>query len=164
MRIPYHSNTWECVKGVACRHPTKCLIVAVVAHGRVEDPVNRLGGEGNTIIKHIPRESKTKRLNGLRDDPSKGFPTTHVQSLVFGLPVWHIYIYIQFYYDAKWYYMYKYLWFQSVNPAPWVQKHYLHPPSPHHVAKDVPKCHRQVFTALVLSWNKPGKLNQLTKE
>lgn len=86
MRIPYHSNTWECVKGVACRHPTKCLIVAVVAHGRVEDPVNRLGGEGNTIIKHIPRESKTKQLNGLRDDPSKGFPTTHVQSLVFGLP------------------------------------------------------------------------------
>lgn len=46
----------------------------------------------------------------------------------------------------------------------WVQKHYLHPPSPHHVAKDVPKCHRQVFTALVLSWNNPGSSTKFTKD
>ena len=128
------------------------------------------GGEGDTIIKHIPRESKTKRLNGLRDDPSKGFPTTHVQSLVFRLPGYTyivllrcnmiLYVKVPFDFNQSTRRLGENLLFYIIFL--WVQKHYLHPPSPHHVAKDVPKCHRQVFTVLVLSWKKNGKLNQFT--
>ena len=79
--------------GSSSSTPSTTTTTTATTHGRVEDPVNRLGGEGNTIIKHIPPESKTKQrmVLGMIHLKDSLLPMCRVWSLDFLVDI-HIYI------------------------------------------------------------------------